>query len=264
MSKATVIIAKFAHQYGIDESKVFNTLKKTAFRQKKGEITDEQMISMLIVANEYNLNPFTREIYAFQKDENSAIVPIVPVDGWMKIINGHCEMDGMTFADSFDIAGKIASVTCSIYRKDRSHATEVTEYLSECKRNTGPWTQWPARMLRHKAAIQCARYAFSFTGINDPDEGDRIAESGKPASINEDTFIEGEIVDAVDDAADDSNQSPAYSEISFNNNLASWTDLVFTGSHKASAIIERLEKVATLTDDQKKTLEALPIDGEQK
>jgi hypothetical protein len=32
------------------------------------------------------------------------------------------------------------------------------------------------RMLRHKALIQCARYAFGFAGIYDEDEGAKIAE----------------------------------------------------------------------------------------
>jgi hypothetical protein len=40
-----------------------------------------------------------------------------------------------------------------------------------------PWKRWPARMLRHKALIQCARIAFSLAGIYDPDEAERIAES---------------------------------------------------------------------------------------
>jgi hypothetical protein len=32
-------------------------------------------------------------------------------------------------------------------------------------------------MLRHKALIQCARVAFGFSGIYDPDEAERIVET---------------------------------------------------------------------------------------
>ena len=46
-------------------------------------------------------------------------------------------------------------------------------FMKECMRNTQPWKQWPARMLRHKAMIQAARIAFSFSGIEDQDEFDR-------------------------------------------------------------------------------------------
>jgi hypothetical protein len=64
-----------------------------------------------------------------------------------------------------------------VHRKDRSHPIEVTEYLAECRQGTEPWKKWPARMLRHKAAIQAIRYAFGFSGIVDPDEADRMRPS---------------------------------------------------------------------------------------
>jgi hypothetical protein len=44
----------------------------------------------------------------------------------------------------------------------------------ECNRGTDPWRTHPKRMLRHKTMIQCARLAFSFAGIYDPDEGERV------------------------------------------------------------------------------------------
>lgn len=69
------------------------------------------------------------------------------------------------------------SCTCKIYRKDRRVPTSITEYLTECKRNTDPWNSHPSRMLRHKATIQCARVAFGFAGIKDPDEAERIIEA---------------------------------------------------------------------------------------
>jgi hypothetical protein len=33
-------------------------------------------------------------------------------------------------------------------------------------------------MLRHKAAIQCGRYAFGLSGIIDPDEAERFQDAG--------------------------------------------------------------------------------------
>jgi hypothetical protein len=58
-------------------------LKATAF---KGQVSDAQMTALLIVANQYGLNPWTKEIYAFP-DKNNGIVPVVGVDGWSRIIN---------------------------------------------------------------------------------------------------------------------------------------------------------------------------------
>lgn len=156
-------------------------LKATAF---KGQVSDAQMTALLIVANQYGLNPWTKEIYAFP-DKQNGIVPVVGVDGWSRIINSRPEFDGMDFQQDAD------SCTCTIYRKDRSHPIKVTEWMAECKRSAGPWLSHPYRMLRHKAMIQCARLAFGFSGIYDSDEAERIAEVSKSKAVDPDT---GEIV----------------------------------------------------------------------
>lgn len=156
-----------AKQFNIPESnELVSVLKNTAF---KGPVSDAQMSALLIVANQYGLNPWTREIYAFP-DKNNGIVPVVGVDGWSRIINTHPQFDGMDFKQDDE------SCTCVIYRKDRNHPISCTEYLSECKRGTGPWQSHPKRMLRHKALVQCARLAFGYTGIFDQDEAERIVE----------------------------------------------------------------------------------------
>jgi phage recombination protein Bet len=153
-----------------DGSGLVETLKATAF---KGQVTDAQMTALLVVANQFGLNPWTKEIYAFP-DKNNGIVPVVGVDGWSRIINNHPQFDGMDFEQDAE------SCTCIIHRKDRKHPVRVTEYMAECRRpNVGPWTSHPRRMLRHKAMIQCARLAFGYGGIYDQDEAERIVEAPK-------------------------------------------------------------------------------------
>ena len=169
MSTALVVAqaSKLAGLFNIPESDdLINVLKGTAF---KGQVSDAQMTALLIVANQYRLNPWTKEIYAFP-DQNNGIVPVVGVDGWSRIINENPMFDGMDFEQDEE------KCTCIIHRKDRSHPTRVTEYLSECKRGVKPWQTHPKRMLRHKAMIQCARLAFGYVGIFDQDEAERIAE----------------------------------------------------------------------------------------
>ena len=168
MSNALTTLSKnLSAKFGMgEEANVLETLKATAF---KGQVSDAQMTALLIVANQYGLNPWTKEIYAFP-DKNNGIVPVVGVDGWSRIMNDHPDFDGMDFEQSDE------SCTCRIYRKGRSHPIQVTEYMSECKRNVGPWLSHPKRMLRHKAMIQCARLAFGFVGIYDEDEAARIRE----------------------------------------------------------------------------------------
>lgn len=157
-----------AAKFNMERAAFVQALKETAV---PANITDGQFAAFLMVAKEHNLNPLTREIYAFPAQ--GGIRPIVSIDGWMKIINNHKQYDGMKSTDNLDKAGNLMSITIQIFRKDREHSIEVTEYMKECMRNTQPWKQWPARMLRHKAMIQAARIAFSFSGMEDQDEYDR-------------------------------------------------------------------------------------------
>lgn len=164
-----------ANRYGLEPGKFYSTIEKTILPANK-QATREQVAAFLVVANHYQLNPFIKEIFAFPS-QNGGITPIVSVDGWLTIINRQSTLDGIKYEDHFDGDGKLTAVTCRIFRKDRTHPNEITEYMAECRRNTPTWSQWPARMLRHKALIQCARQAFGLAGIYDPDEAERIAEA---------------------------------------------------------------------------------------
>ncbi len=159
-----------ASRLQVDEVLVFKTLKDTVW---KGA-SNEEMLALTVVANEYGLNPLVKELYAFPA-KGGGIVPVVSVDGWLRIVNEHSQMNGIVTSYDHDAAGALVSCTATIHRKDREHPTVATEFLSECKRNTEPW-KMEHRMLRHKAIIQCARIAFGFSGIHDEDEGQVIAE----------------------------------------------------------------------------------------
>lgn len=163
------LLADMASRYGMEPQAFANTLKATVVPPKT---SNEEFAAFLLVAKEYDLNPLTKEIYAFPK-QGGGIQPIVSVDGWANLINSHPQCDGFEFKDNLDENGKLISITCRIYRKDRAHPVEATEYMDECTRGTSTWKQWPRRMLRHKALIQAARYAFGFAGIVDPDEAER-------------------------------------------------------------------------------------------
>lgn len=175
------LVAKFADKYSIEPGKLLATLKATAFRQGGDkEITDEQMAALLIVADRYGLDPFTKEIYAFP--DKGGIVPVVGVDGWARVVNEHPQCDGFefTYADDFtDFSSKQVPVWMEvrIYRKDRQRPVVVREYFDEVvRRNMQPWQSHPNRMLRHKTFVQGARLAFGFAGVFDEDEGQRIVE----------------------------------------------------------------------------------------
>lgn len=163
LSNQIAVMAENLSMKNVSNESLQATLLNTVF---KGANYD-QLVSLIIVANQYGLNPFTKEIYAFPS--KGSITPIVSVDGWSRIINDNPQCDGIQFEQDD------TSATCKIYRKDRAHPTIVTEYLSECEMTNSPvWKKYPKRMLRHKALIQCARIAFGFSGIYDEDEAHRI------------------------------------------------------------------------------------------
>ena len=245
MSTALInLTEKLSGQLGMGEgsgAELAQTLKATAF---KGQVSDAQMVALLVVSNQYGLNPWTKEIYAFP-DSNNGIVPVVGVDGWSRIINNHPQFDGMEFVQDDE------SCTCIIYRKDRTHAIKVTEYMTECKRgNTKPWQSHPRRMLRHKAMIQCARLAFGYGGIYDQDEAERIVE----AQIDAET---GEIVRKP--AKQEPATLQAYPQDKFDENERAWRDLIQSGKRNADDVIKMVSSKAILSEAQIKAIKDMEI-----
>lgn len=224
-----------ASRFGLDESQFLNTLKATVF---KGA-SDAQMATLMIVSDQYGLNPFTKEIYAFP-DRNNGIVPVVGVDGWSRIINSHPQFDGMSFEEASD------SCKCIIFRKDRHHSISVTEYMAECRRDAGPWKSHPRRMLRHKAMIQCARLAFGFAGIYDPDEAERI--------------VEAEVVSVAEKPTAQSAptaEKPPYPDTSLDKNHDAWLSAIQSGKKTADDIIAMVESRYQLSEDQRAMIRGL-------
>ncbi len=174
------VLASLGTRYNVEPAKLLETLKNTVFKNS----TEAQLMALCIVADQYQLNPFTKQIYAFP-DKGGGIVPVIGVDGWMKMMNEHPQFDGVEIEVAEDqTTGKPYSVTATIHVKNRKFPTKVTEHLSECARNTDPWNKQPRRMLRHRAIIQAIRVAFGFSAM-DPEEADALqlaapANSGKP------------------------------------------------------------------------------------
>lgn len=228
----TTQINQLAERFELPQSEeLYQVLKATAF---KGEVTDAQLSALLIVAKQFGLNPWTKEIYAFP--DKGGIVPVVGVDGWARIINSNSQFDGMDFEQDAD------SCTCIIYRKDRAHPTKITEWMAECKRpGVKPWESHPYRMLRHKAMIQCARIAFGFGGIYDVDEAERIIENGGGMKT---------IDPSTGEISTKPPELPAYSDADFEKNLPTWRKLIESGRKSAGDIIFTVSSKATMTQDQ--------------
>jgi phage recombination protein Bet len=164
-------LATMASRFNVEPAKLLSTLKNTVF---KGA-SDDELMALVIVANEYNLNPLKKEIYAFPA-KGGGIVPVVGVDGWVSIMNSHPQFDGVEFKVENEENGNVMACTATIHRKDRGRPVSVTEYYDECKRNTDPWNNMPRRMLRNRALCQAVRIAFTAGGIIDEDEAAQMLD----------------------------------------------------------------------------------------
>jgi phage recombination protein Bet len=240
----SVQAGKLGQAFGMsaDGEELVEVLKATAF---KGQVTDAQMAALMVVANQYKLNPFTREIYAFP--DKGGIVPVVGVDGWARIMNEHPAFDGIQFDDGPDYC------TAIVYRKDRGHPVSVTEYMVECRRETGPWKSHPRRMLRHKAMIQAVRLAFGFTGIYDPDEAERIREARNAGAIDAEIVQPAAIVHRQP-AQRTQQARPEYDQAKFDAMLPRWADGIASGKMTADSVIAKVASAYTVTQEQRAAL----------
>lgn len=168
-------IQAMAARLNLSPAKLQETLRQTVFR----EANDAEFAALIVVANEYKLNPLLKEIYAF-KAKGGGIIPYVSVDGWIRIINEHPQFDGIDFNDIVSPEGEIEAIECVIFRKDRSRPIKIVEYMDECRRDTDPWRKSPKRFLRHRSIMQCGRVAFGFSGIGAEDDYEIIPYASEP------------------------------------------------------------------------------------
>lgn len=176
MSNAIAVIAA---NVGAGEEEVTEILKGMIISSKNqhGAVaTNAELAVVAGVCKTYNLNPLVKECAAFISGGKLQVV--VMIDGWYRIVNRQPDFDGVEFDDALDDKGSVVATTCRMFLKNRARPVCVTEYLVECRDpKSSVWTKWPARMLRHKAYIQCARMAFGMSGIIDDDEAARISSN---------------------------------------------------------------------------------------
>ena len=165
MSQALQVMA---NRLMVSADECYSVMYKTIMPNGGKSVTNEQFTSFLMVANEFKLNPVTKEIYAFPA-KGGGIQAVISIDGWLKIANHHSKFDGFEYTYKLE-GDKLVSVTCHVYRKDRKYSIAATEFMEECKRQTDPWKTHPKRMLKHRATAQAIRYAFGVSGIMEQDE----------------------------------------------------------------------------------------------
>lgn len=183
-------VEAMANRCNVSEAELRQALADTVFKECKSEA---QFIALAVVANEYQLNPLLKEIYAFPT--GGGVTPMVSVDGWISLMNRHPAFDSIEFEYHVDDKGDVEAIESIIYRNDKVRPTKVIEYMDECKGDTKPWRKSPKRMLRHRALIQGVRVAFGFSGLATPDddliEGNYTIPDAAPAILPDKASFQG-------------------------------------------------------------------------
>lgn len=178
MSTAITAIAKSS---GVSVDDVTDVLKDMIISAKKQHGAQASKAELAVVSGicaRYDLNPMVKECAAFISSGKLQVV--LMIDGWYRIVNRQPNFDGVEFEDHIDDKGAMTAITCRMYIKGRTRPVVVTEYMNECRDSkSSVWQKWPARMLRHKAYIQCARMTFGISDMIDSDEASRIAQGEK-------------------------------------------------------------------------------------
>lgn len=176
------LIARLAGRFGVEPNRLLKCLTTQVFKQADGrQPSNEELMVLLLVCENFGLNPFNREIFAF-RGKGDEIVPVVSLDGWAKIVRSQKDFNGVTFAfsnNTVKVPGCAQElpefVECAMRLKGVDEPIVIQEFMVECFNDKSPvWRKWPRRMLRTRAFIQCARLAFSLTGLYD--EGEDFAE----------------------------------------------------------------------------------------
>lgn len=204
-SKSVSVI--LAERYHVDPAQLVTMLIGTALKVKQGDppATQAEIGAFMAVCCEYDLNPFLGEIYGF-RTKSGSIQPVVGIDGWVKVVQsrkgkygGHVTTICMQDKEGTEVeleqnietgtvnikrtgdkpvnwpTAKPVWAQTSFYRPDlEKWSVGEIQFYHECKRNTGPWNEMPARLIGHKSFIQGARKGYGISGIMDQDEAERI------------------------------------------------------------------------------------------
>ena len=86
------LVARLASKFGVEPGKLMACLMNQVFKQSDGVApSNEELMVLLLVCENFGLNPFNREIFAF-RGKGGDVIPVVSLDGWCKIVRNQKEI----------------------------------------------------------------------------------------------------------------------------------------------------------------------------
>lgn len=169
MQKTNDLRETLGARWGIPKKEAVQSFARS-FITSKSDFGWEVVHQFMTVCSELDLNPARKEVAAFYAPDKG-LTTFVMIDGWLTLANRQPDFDGWELVENRDKDGTLTSVTCKVFRKGRTRATEVTVKMSEWRVGGSPqWMMKPEWMLQLKSIKQGLRLAFSFAGLTDDDE----------------------------------------------------------------------------------------------
>jgi phage recombination protein Bet len=146
--------------------------------------SDAQLRMFIEICKETGLSPWLKEIYFVP--EKSIIM--ASRDGYLRVANEHPQFDGMETKVERDERNVPIKATCSVWRKDRSHAITCEAYYSEYKKPGPVWSQYPSAMISKVAEVLALKRSFAINGVVTEEEmgserASNVATMPQPAAV---------------------------------------------------------------------------------
>lgn len=199
----------------------------------------------MMMGSELGLNPI-------QSLANVAVIngkPAIYGDALLALVQNHPKFGG--HEESFDESTMTA--TCTVWRKGDTNQHTVTFSQKDAQQaglwgKTGPWTQYPKRMLMWRARGYALRdkFADALGGLITVEEARDIPEQDMGVAPRYEQPKES--------------ARPAlehYPSESFDQNFPKWQAIVESGKKSAGDIVAMLESKAVLSDEQRGQILAL-------
>ena len=137
------------------------------------DCTDNEFLLLMQLAKTYQLDPFTKQIWAIKYGNNPAAI-FAGRDGFLAIAHRSGVFDGMKTGARKE--GDDTIGWCEVYRKDMKYPFVAEVKLSEYSAGKNLWQTKPETMIKKVAQAQALRQAFNISGLYSPEEidtGDR-------------------------------------------------------------------------------------------
>lgn len=208
----------------------------------------EDTLVAMIMGTELGLNPI-------QALQNIAVIngrPSVYGDALVALVQNHPSFGGIE--ETFDETSMTAK--CTVWRKGGTKHTQTFSQADAATAKlwgkTGPWMQYPKRMLQMRARGFALRDQFgdALAGLITREE----AEDLPPRDITG----QSEVIRATEPE-----QLPEYPEEKFKESFPSWQTFIQEGKTTPERIIGKIESNYRLTDKQKEDINGIELPNQE-